>query len=90
MREQELMAKMNLSEAVAAAERERDEARAKLTSELAVRDSREEQARAAHALERAQATRASDDLPRRATSSCDKPRLRGPIATSCVTVSANS
>ncbi|MFR7797069.1 MAG: hypothetical protein ACLU37_02005 [Collinsella sp.] len=34
---------MNLSEAVAAAERERDEARAKLTSELAVRDSREEQ-----------------------------------------------
>ena len=50
LREQELMAKMNLSEAVAAAERERDEARAKLTSELAVRDSREEQAKAAHEL----------------------------------------
>ena len=61
---QELMAKMNLSEAVAAAERERDEARAKLTSELAVRDSREEQAKAAHELELAQAKRASDDLIR--------------------------
>ena len=58
------MAKMNLSEAVAAAERERDEARAKLTSELAVRDSREEQAKAAHELELAQAKRASDDLIR--------------------------
>ena len=56
LREQELMAKMNLSEAVAAAERERDEARAKLTSELAVRDSRE--------VELAQAKRASDDLIR--------------------------
>lgn len=55
---------MNLSEAVAAAERERDEARAKLTSELAVRDSREEQAKAAHELELAQAKRASDDLIR--------------------------
>ena len=64
LREQELMAKMNLSEAVAAAERERDEARAKLTSELAVRDSREEQAKAAHELELAQAKRASDDLIR--------------------------
>ena len=62
LREQELMAKMNLSEAVAAAERERDEARAKLTSELAVRDSREEQAKAANELELAQ--RASDDLIR--------------------------
>ena len=58
------MAKMNLSEAVAAAERERDEARAKLTSELAVRDSREEQAKAAHELELAQAKRASDELIR--------------------------
>ena len=58
------MAKMNMSEAVAAAERERDEARAKLTSELAVRDSREEQAKAAHELELAQAKRASDDLIR--------------------------
>ena len=55
---------MNLSEAVAAAERERDEARAKLTSELAVRDSREEQAKAAHELELAQAKRASDELIR--------------------------
>ena len=55
---------MNLPEAVAAAERERDEARAKLTSELAVRDSREEQAKAAHELELAQAKRASDDLIR--------------------------
>ena len=64
LREQELMAKMNLSEAVAAAERERDEARAKLTSELAVRDSREEQVKAAHELELAQAKRASDDLIR--------------------------
>lgn len=64
LREQELTAKMNLSEAVAAAERERDEARAKLTSELAVRDSREEQAKAAHELELAQAKRASDDLIR--------------------------
>ena len=64
LREQELMAKMNLSEAVAAAERERDEARAKLTSELAVRDSREEQAKAAHELELAQAKRASDELIR--------------------------
>ena len=64
LREQELMAKMNLSEAVAAAERERDEARARLTSELAVRDSREEQAKAAHELELAQAKRASDDLIR--------------------------
>ena len=49
---------------LAAAERERDEARAKLTSELAVRDSREEQAKAAHELELAQAKRASDDLIR--------------------------
>lgn len=64
LREQELRAKMNLSEAVAAVERERDEARAKLTSELAVRDSREEQAKAAHELELAQAKRASDDLIR--------------------------
>ena len=64
LREQELTAKMNLAEAVAAAERERDEARAKLTSELAVRDSREEQAKAAHELELAQAKRASDDLIR--------------------------
>lgn len=55
---------MNLSEAVAAAERERDEARAKLTSELAVRDSREEQAKAAYELALAQAKRASDDLIR--------------------------
>lgn len=64
LREQELAAKMELSEAVAAAERERDEARAKLTSELAVRDSREEQAKAAHELELAQAKRASDELIR--------------------------
>ena len=64
LREQELSAKMELSKAVAAAERERDEARAKLTSELAVRDSREEQAKAAHELELAQAKRASDDLIR--------------------------
>lgn len=64
LREQELAAKMELSEAVAAAERERDEARAKLTSELAVRDSREEQVKAAHELELAQAKRASDDLIR--------------------------
>ena len=64
LREQELTAKMNLSEAVAAAERERDEARAKLTSELAVRDSREEQAKAAHELELAQAKRVSDELIR--------------------------
>ena len=64
LREQELMAKMNLSEAVAAAERERDEARAKLTSELAVRDSREEQAKAAHELELAQTKRANDELIR--------------------------
>lgn len=64
LREQELSAKMELSKAVAAAERERDEARAKLTSELAVRDSREEQVKAAHELELAQAKRASDDLIR--------------------------
>lgn len=64
LREQELTAKMNLAEAVAAAERERDEARAKLTSELAVRDSREEQAKAAHELELAQAKRVSDELIR--------------------------
>lgn len=64
LREQELRAKMNLSEAVAAAERERDEARAKLTSELAVRDSREEQAKAAHELELAQTKRANDELIR--------------------------
>ena len=64
LREQELTAKMNLAEAVASAERERDEARAKLTSELAVRDSREEQAKAAHELELAQAKRASDELIR--------------------------
>lgn len=64
LREQELAAKMNLAEAVATAERERDEARAKLTSELAVRDSREEQAKAAHELELAQAKRASDELIR--------------------------
>ena len=53
-----------LDAARSAAERERDEARAKLTSELAVRDSREEQAKAAHELELAQAKRASDDLIR--------------------------
>ena len=35
-------------------------------------------------------TRASDDSTRRATSACDKPRLCGPNATSCTTVSANS
>ena len=64
LREQELAAKMNLSEAVAAAERERDEARAKLTSELAVRDSREEQAKAAHELELAQTKRANEELIR--------------------------
>lgn len=64
LREQELTAKMNLSEAVAAAERERDEARAKLTSELAVRDSREEQAKAAHELELAQTKRANEELIR--------------------------
>lgn len=64
LREQELAAKMNLAEAVAAAERERDEARAKLTSELAVRDSREEQVKAAHELELAQAKRVSDELIR--------------------------
>lgn len=64
LREQELSAKMELSKAVAAAERERDEARAKLTSELAVRDSREEQAKAAHELELAQAKRVSDELIR--------------------------
>lgn len=62
--EQKSAAEAERVQAVAKMERERDEAKAKLASELAVRDSREEQAKAAHALELEQARKTSEELIR--------------------------
>ena len=64
IREQKSEAAAQLARAVSQAERERDEARAKLTSELAVRDSREQQLAAAHELELAQAKKTTEELIR--------------------------
>ena len=53
-----------LERATVAAERERDDARSKLAQELAVRDAREQQVQAAHALELEQARKTSEELIR--------------------------
>ena len=64
LREQKSAAEAERVQAVAKMERERDEAKAKLASELAVRDSREEQVKVAHALELEQARKTNEELIR--------------------------
>ncbi len=64
LREQEGAAKLAQAEAVAAVERERDEARSALVREQAVRDSEKRQMEATHTLELEQARKSAESLIR--------------------------